>query len=136
MATMTRRFVDALDGTSTKILDTRKTTPGWRALEKAAVKAGGGENHRAGLYDMVIIKENHAAIAGGITEAVTASQGPEHPRPGHHRGGALRWRTSTRPSPQASNASCWTTWTPRTMATIVRNLRKRRSGPSWRRPAT
>ncbi|MGH7447148.1 MAG: carboxylating nicotinate-nucleotide diphosphorylase [Longimicrobiales bacterium] len=71
IATMTRRFVDAVEGTSAKILDTRKTTPGWRTLEKAAVRAGGGVNHRAGLYDMVLIKENHAAIAGGIAEAVT-----------------------------------------------------------------
>jgi nicotinate-nucleotide pyrophosphorylase (carboxylating) len=71
VATATRRFVDAVAGTDAKILDTRKTTPGWRALEKAAVRAGGGENHRVGLYDMVLIKENHAAIAGGIREAVT-----------------------------------------------------------------
>jgi nicotinate-nucleotide pyrophosphorylase (carboxylating) len=71
VATMTRRYVDAVDGTGTRILDTRKTTPGWRALEKAAVRTGGGENHRAGLYDMVLIKENHAAIAGGILEAVS-----------------------------------------------------------------
>lgn len=71
VATMTRRYVDAVDGTGTRILDTRKTTPGWRTLEKAAVRTGGGENHRAGLYDMVLIKENHAAIAGGILEAVS-----------------------------------------------------------------
>jgi nicotinate-nucleotide pyrophosphorylase (carboxylating) len=70
VATMTRRFVSAVEGTGARILDTRKTTPGWRALEKAAVLAGGGENHRAGLYDMILIKENHAAIAGGIAEAV------------------------------------------------------------------
>ncbi|HEX6307813.1 MAG TPA: carboxylating nicotinate-nucleotide diphosphorylase [Longimicrobiales bacterium] len=70
VATLTRRFVDAIAGTGSRILDTRKTTPGWRALEKSAVRAGGGENHRTGLYDMVLIKENHAAIAGGITEAV------------------------------------------------------------------
>jgi nicotinate-nucleotide pyrophosphorylase (carboxylating) len=70
IATVTRRFVDAVEGTATRILDTRKTTPGWRALEKAAVRAGGGDNHRAGLYDMVLIKENHADIAGGIAEAV------------------------------------------------------------------
>jgi nicotinate-nucleotide pyrophosphorylase (carboxylating) len=70
IATMTRRFVDAVAGTGTRILDTRKTTPGWRSLEKAAVRAGGGENHRAGLYDMILIKENHAAVAGGIAEAV------------------------------------------------------------------
>ncbi len=70
IATATRKFVDAVEGTGAKILDTRKTTPGWRRLEKAAVKAGGGENHRVGLYDMVLIKENHIDIAGGVAEAV------------------------------------------------------------------
>ncbi len=70
IATMTRRFVEAIAGTDAKILDTRKTTPGWRSLEKAAVKAGGGENHRFGLFDMVLIKENHIAIAGGVAEAL------------------------------------------------------------------
>jgi nicotinate-nucleotide pyrophosphorylase (carboxylating) len=70
IATLTRRFVEAIAGTGASILDTRKTTPGWRSLEKAAVRAGGGENHRSGLYDMVLIKENHIAIAGGIAEAV------------------------------------------------------------------
>ena len=72
IATMTRRFVDAVAGTDAKILDTRKTTPGWRHLEKAAVKAGGGENHRFGLFDMVLIKENHIEIAGGVAEAIKA----------------------------------------------------------------
>lgn len=70
VATLTRAFVSAVEGTGAKILDTRKTTPGWRALEKAAVRAGGGLNHRGGLYDMVLIKENHKAIAGGLAEAV------------------------------------------------------------------
>ena len=70
VATLTRRFVDAVDGTGARILDTRKTTPGWRVLEKAAVRAGGGENHRFGLWDMVLIKDNHKAIAGGLEEAV------------------------------------------------------------------
>ena len=70
VATATRRYVDAIAGTRTRILDTRKTTPAWRILEKGAVRAGGGENHRVGLFDMVLIKENHAAIAGGIAEAV------------------------------------------------------------------
>jgi nicotinate-nucleotide pyrophosphorylase (carboxylating) len=74
VATLTRRFVDAVAGTSARILDTRKTTPGWRALEKAAVRAGGGMNHRAGLYDMVLIKENHKAMAGGVAEAVRRVQ--------------------------------------------------------------
>ena len=70
IATLTRRYVDALKGTGTKVLDTRKTTPGWRSLEKGAVRAGGGANHRAGLYDMVMIKDNHKAIAGGLAAAV------------------------------------------------------------------
>lgn len=70
IATLTRRFVDAAAGTRTRILDTRKTTPGLRILEKAAVRAGGGENHRVGLYDMVLIKENHIAVAGGIEAAI------------------------------------------------------------------
>jgi nicotinate-nucleotide pyrophosphorylase (carboxylating) len=70
VATMTARYVRAVEGTGAKILDTRKTTPGLRALEKAAVAAGGGVNHRAGLYDAVLIKENHAALAGGVGEAV------------------------------------------------------------------
>ena len=69
-ATMTARCVGAVAGTGARILDTRKTTPGLRVLEKAAVAAGGGTNHRAGLYDAILIKENHAAIAGGVGEAV------------------------------------------------------------------
>ena len=70
IATLTRRYVDAVAGTRARILDTRKTTPGLRLLEKAAVAAGGGENHRVGLFDMVLIKENHIAAAGGIAAAV------------------------------------------------------------------
>lgn len=70
VATLTSRFVDATAGTPARILDTRKTTPGLRMLEKAAVRAGGGDNHRVGLYDMVLIKENHIAVAGGIEPAI------------------------------------------------------------------
>ncbi len=70
IATLTARYVKAVEGTGVRILDTRKTTPGLRALEKAAVRAGGGHNHRFGLFDMVLIKENHAAAAGGVGEAV------------------------------------------------------------------
>jgi nicotinate-nucleotide pyrophosphorylase (carboxylating) len=73
VATLTARCVRAVEGTGTQILDTRKTTPGLRALEKAAVAAGGGMNHRIGLYDMVLIKENHAAVAGGVGAAVRAA---------------------------------------------------------------
>jgi nicotinate-nucleotide pyrophosphorylase (carboxylating) len=70
VATLTARYVEAVRGTPARVLDTRKTTPGLRLLEKAAVVAGGGTNHRAGLYDAILIKENHAAMAGGVGEAV------------------------------------------------------------------
>ncbi|MSR37173.1 MAG: carboxylating nicotinate-nucleotide diphosphorylase [Gemmatimonadetes bacterium] len=70
IATLTRSYVDAVRGSSVRVVDTRKTTPGWRQLEKDAVRAGGGTNHRMGLYDMVMIKDNHIAAAGGITAAV------------------------------------------------------------------
>jgi nicotinate-nucleotide pyrophosphorylase (carboxylating) len=70
IATLTARYVQAVDGTGVRILDTRKTTPGLRVLEKAAVATGGGTNHRTGLYDAILIKENHAALAGGVGEAV------------------------------------------------------------------
>jgi nicotinate-nucleotide pyrophosphorylase (carboxylating) len=70
IATLTHRYVKAVEGTGARILDTRKTTPGLRSLEKAAVAAGGGRNHRMGLHDAILIKENHAAIAGGVGEAV------------------------------------------------------------------
>jgi nicotinate-nucleotide pyrophosphorylase (carboxylating) len=71
IATATRQYVDAVRGTNAIILDTRKTVPGLRMLDKLAVKLGGGSNHRIGLFDMVLIKENHIAAAGGITQAVT-----------------------------------------------------------------
>lgn len=70
IATMTSRFVQAVAGTGARVVDTRKTTPGLRELEKYAVRVGGGHNHRTGLYDGVLIKENHIAAAGGIAEAV------------------------------------------------------------------
>jgi len=70
IATKTRKFVDLLEGTGTKILDTRKTTPGIRALEKWAVKIGGGENHRFALYDMIMLKDNHVDFAGGVSNAI------------------------------------------------------------------
>jgi nicotinate-nucleotide pyrophosphorylase (carboxylating) len=70
IATMTRRYVQAVEGTSAQIVDTRKTTPGLRMLEKYAVQAGGGRNHRFGLDDGVLIKDNHAALAGGVGAAV------------------------------------------------------------------
>ena len=74
IATKTNFFVNLLKGTKTQILDTRKTTPGIRALEKWAVKIGGGENHRFALYDMIMIKDNHIDFAGGISEAITKTK--------------------------------------------------------------
>jgi len=76
IATVARRFVDTLEGTGCRVLDTRKTTPGWRDLEKQAAASGGAVNHRAGLYDMVLIKENHIRAAGGVTEALAAAIAP------------------------------------------------------------
>ncbi len=70
VATMTRRYQDELEGLHTKVLDTRKTTPGMRIMEKEAVKIGGGKNHRIGLFDMILIKDNHIDFAGGIEKAV------------------------------------------------------------------
>ena len=74
IATLTARFVEAVAGTGARILDTRKTTPGLRQLEKAAVAAGGGTNHRMGLYDAILIKENHIALAGSLAKAVHAAR--------------------------------------------------------------
>lgn len=74
IATKTKKFVDLLEGTNTQILDTRKTTPGFRACEKWAVKLGGGENHRFALYDMIMLKDNHNDFAGGITMAIVKTK--------------------------------------------------------------
>jgi nicotinate-nucleotide pyrophosphorylase (carboxylating) len=74
IATKTKMFVDLLEGTNTKILDTRKTTPGIRAIEKWAVKIGGGENHRFALYDMIMLKDNHNDFAGGIPQAIAKTK--------------------------------------------------------------
>lgn len=74
IATKTNHFVKLLEGTETKILDTRKTTPGFRAAEKWAVKIGGGENHRFALYDMIMLKDNHNDFAGGITNAINKTK--------------------------------------------------------------
>jgi nicotinate-nucleotide pyrophosphorylase (carboxylating) len=80
VATLTARYVQAVEGTGAKILDTRKTTPGLRELEKAAVAAGGGVNHRRGLHDAILIKENHVAVAGGLGKAVRAASEAEPER--------------------------------------------------------
>ncbi|MDP4272016.1 MAG: carboxylating nicotinate-nucleotide diphosphorylase, partial [Bacteroidota bacterium] len=74
VATITRRYVNELAGLKTKVLDTRKTTPGMRLIEKAAVKIGGGVNHRIGLYDAIMLKDNHIDFAGGIRNAILRAQ--------------------------------------------------------------
>jgi len=74
VATRTHEYVKALEGTKTRVLDTRKTTPGLRLLEKEAVKIGGGVNHRIGLYDMILLKDNHVDFAGGIDKAILRAQ--------------------------------------------------------------
>ena len=71
IATMTDKYVKLLEGTGTRVLDTRKTTPGMRMLEKQAVKIGGGSNHRIGLFDMILLKDNHVDFSGGISNAIT-----------------------------------------------------------------
>lgn len=76
VATLTARFVEAVEGTGCRVTDTRKTTPGWRRLEKEAVVAGGGVNHRMGLFDMVLLKENHLRAAGGVAGALAAVRRP------------------------------------------------------------
>jgi nicotinate-nucleotide pyrophosphorylase (carboxylating) len=75
IASLTRRFAELTEGTPARILDTRKTTPGLRALEKYAVRCGGGTNHRAGLYDGILIKDNHIRVAGGVAQALRALNG-------------------------------------------------------------
>ncbi|MCD7936677.1 MAG: carboxylating nicotinate-nucleotide diphosphorylase [Tannerellaceae bacterium] len=74
IATTTRKYVKALEGTNTRVLDTRKTTPGMRMIEKEAVKIGGGVNHRIGLFDMILLKDNHVDFAGGIQQAIIRAQ--------------------------------------------------------------
>lgn len=79
VATLTRRYVEAVEGTSARVVDTRKTIPGLRFLQKYAVTCGGGHNHRMGLYDAVLIKDNHIAVAGGVAQAVHAARAANLP---------------------------------------------------------
>jgi len=80
VASLTRRYVDAVAGTRARIVDTRKTIPGWRVLDKYAVAVGGGQNHRMGLFDALLVKDNHVAAAGGVAEATRAARAgaPSH----------------------------------------------------------
>ena len=115
IATATRAYVEAVRGTGAEILDTRKTAPGLRALDKRAVACGGGRNHRMGLADAILIKDNHVAIAGGITPA---DRGRSRGQPGaRDRGRGRRPRPARRgaraPGP---TRSCSTTWIPASCA--------------------
>ena len=109
VATATARAVREVEGTGARILDTRKTTPGLRALEKAAVAAGGGTNHRFGLYDAILVKENHADLAGGVREAVRAARAAAPGAP-HHGGRRATWTRCGPPSRPEPTRSCSTTW--------------------------
>ena len=95
IASLTRRYVDAVSGTRAGIYDTRKTTPGWRSLEKYAVRCGGGRNHRAGLFEAVLIKDNHLALGAAVAAArLQAATG--RPRPCSRRGSSWRSDGATR----------------------------------------
>lgn len=91
IATVTRRFVQAVEGTGCRITDTRKTTPGWRALEKCATAVGGAENHRAGLHDMILVKENHVRAAGGISAALAGARAAVESGAASANGSAAEW---------------------------------------------
>ena len=124
VATVTRGVVRALEGLSTRVVCTRKTTPGLRALEKQAVRAGGGSNHRFGLDDAVLIKDNHRAIAGGVTEAVARARRAV----GHMV--KIEVEVDTLAELEEALASGWmsscsTTWTSTTLRTAVRMARGR-----------
>ena len=118
VATLTRRFVDAVAGTRARIVDTRKTTPGWRALDKQAVRAGGGGNHRADLAAGVLIKDNHVAACGGVKAAVERARARRAALVAHRGRGHRARRRSTRRSPPAPTSSSSTT-------SIRRRWRKR-----------
>ena len=152
VATLTARYVRAVEGTGARILDTRKTTPGLRDLEKAAVRAGGGMSHRRGLYDAILVKENHSALAGGVGAAarLALEAAPELARAAgrdsiRSRSSARRSTRSRRRSRRASPGSCWTTcrstscarrWSLRTGAPSSRRRAASRSTRSarWPRP--
>jgi len=97
VATLTARYVRAVDGTGARILDTRKTTPGLRELEKQAVRVGGGVSHRSGLYDAILVKENHSALAGGVGEAarLALEAAPELARAAGHESIAVEVECAT-----------------------------------------
>ena len=118
IATMTRLYVDAISGTGCILLDTRKTIPGLRLLEKYATRMGGATNHRMGLWDAAMIKDNHVAVAGGVAEAVSRAKMPAW------NGSSLRLIASPRSSlalPQGQAICCSTIWMPIRCARLWRS---------------
>ena len=129
IATATRRYAEAIEGTGVALLDTRKTAPGMRALDKYAVACGGGCNHRAGLFDAVLIKDNHVAAAGGIAAAIRAVRARHPQLPVEVR--STRSSSSSRRWARRRTRSCSTTWRSRPFA---RPSAAPPGGPGWRPP--
>ena len=113
-ATAARAYVDAIAGTACRILDTRKTLPGLRSAQKYAVRCGGADNHRLGLFDQVLIKENHIAAAGSISAAIAAAR--THSPGCASRSKSRRRRSSRKPWPRVRTSSCWMSSRSRTCA--------------------
>lgn len=134
IATQTAQYVEALRGTGVRAVDTRKTTPGYRRLEKAAVRAGGGGNHRIGLYDRILIKDNHEAVAGSVAEAIRRAR-LAWPTGIEIEVRCARWRSSRRPWQSAPTACCSTTWRPTLGRNAPRASPGSRPGRAWRCPA-
>ena len=134
VATLTARFVSAVAGTKARVVDTRKTTPGLRALEKAAVRHGGGHNHRFGLSDGVLIKDNHLAAVGGVDRvgrAVTSGAGERAAQPPRRGRGDDARRARSRPWRPAPTPCCSTTWT---CQPCGKPFAAPLGAPCWRRP--
>ena len=136
IATLTARYVAAVAGTGCRVLDTRKTLPGYRALAKYAVRCGGGHNHRLGLYDRIMLKDNHWAAADGDVAQLVA-RGPPRRTP------ASPWRSRSttpsswpRPWPWRPSGSCWTTSRPRRRPRRWRGGTRPGRRPCWRPRAT
>ena len=121
--------MDAVEGTGARIVDTRKTTPGWRGIEKAAVRAGGGGNHRTGLFDAYLVKENHVAAAGGIAEALAAvARANRDGLPVEIEVRSMEELDRALESPHSPDRVLLDNFEPRALGEAVRRARKRRAG--------
>ena len=135
IATLTRKFVDAVSGTKARILDTRKTAPGLRVLDKYAVRCGGGQNHRLDLSDGVLIKNNHIALAGGIVPALEraiatgAARSPSKSKSARWRNWTWRWLMAAR---RFCSTTCRSTMCDaRSSAVRSRNFRRKAAASRW-----